>query len=52
MKMQKKQILIIMYEDNKIEDIIRFDATENNINLIKEVIEKGVTELKFNHFSC
>ena len=44
------QILIIMYENNKILDIIRFDATENNIKLIKEVIKNNRTELKFDEY--
>ena len=44
------QILIIMYEEEKIKDIIRFDATENNIKLVKEGITKGKTDLKFNEY--
>lgn len=39
-----------MYEEDKIKDIIRFDATENNINLIKEVIKNNKTNLKFNEY--
>lgn len=44
------QLLIIMYEKEKIVDIVRFDATENNIKLIKEIIEKRKTSLKFNEY--
>lgn len=44
------QILIIMYEKEEIKDIIRFDATENNIRLVKEGITKGKTGLKFNEY--
>lgn len=44
------QILFIMHKENKIVDILRFDATDNNIQLIKEVIEKGSTELQFNEY--
>ena len=44
------QILIIMYEEEEIKDIIRFDATENNIRLVKEGITKGKTDLKFNEY--
>lgn len=44
------QILLIGYTDEKIVDIIRFDATENNIRLLKEVIKNNKTELKFNEY--
>lgn len=44
------QILFIMYQDNKIKDILIFDATENNIRLIKEVIKNNSTSLKFNEY--
>lgn len=46
------QLLLIMVEDltDKIGDIIRFDATENNIELIKEVIKNNKTERKFDEF--
>lgn len=44
------QILFIMYEENKIVDIIRFDATDNNIKLIQEVIKNNKTDLKFNKY--
>lgn len=44
------QILFIMYQDNKIKDILRFDATGNNIKLIKEVIKNNKTNLKFNEY--
>lgn len=44
------QILIIMHKNDKIEDIIRFDATENNIKLIKEVLKNGKTDLKFDEY--
>lgn len=47
---KSNQILIIMHKDNKIVDIIRFDATENNIKLIKEVLKNNKTELKFNEY--
>lgn len=47
---ESNQILIIMHQYNKIIDIIRFDATENNIKLIKEVIENNSTNLKFNEY--
>lgn len=45
------QILFIMHEDKKIEDVIRFDATENNIKLINEVVKTGKTELKLNEYT-
>ena len=44
------QLLIIFYDKEKIKDIIRFDATENNIKLIKEIIENGKSDLKFNEY--
>ena len=44
------QLLIVMYEKNKIVDIVRFDATENNIKLIKEILETGKTNLKWNEY--
>jgi hypothetical protein len=44
------QILLIMHKDNKIADIIRFDATENNIKLIKEVLKDNKTDLKFDEY--
>lgn len=44
------QLLLIMHNNEKILDIIRFDATENNIKLIKEVIKNNKTELKFDEY--
>lgn len=44
------QLLIIMHNRKKIIDIVRFDATENNIKLIKEVIKNNKTDLKFNEY--
>lgn len=44
------QILLIAYTDEKIIHIVRFDATENNIRLLKEVIKNNKTELKFNEY--
>lgn len=44
------QILFIMHQDKKIVDIIRFDASENNIKLINEVAKTGKTELKLNEY--
>ena len=49
--MQKSnQILIIMHDNIKILDIIRFDATENNIKLIKEVLKNNKSDLKFDEY--
>ncbi len=45
-----KQILLVMYECEEIQDILRFDATENNIKLIKEVIKNNTTNLKFSEY--
>ena len=39
-----------MHDRKKIIDIVRFDATENNIKLIKEVIKNNKTDLKFNEY--
>lgn len=42
------QILIIFYESEKVVDILRVDATENNIRLVKELLKDGNSKLKFN----
>ena len=51
-QIQEKEVYMKMLEreEEKIKDIIRFDATENNIKLVKEGITKGKTDLKFNEY--
>ena len=44
------QLLLIIHNNEKIIDIVRFDATENNIRLLKEVIKNNKTELKFDEY--
>ncbi len=46
------QLLIIAVneEAEKIGDIVRVDPTENNIKLVKEVIENNKTNLKWDEF--
>lgn len=44
------QILFVMYENEKIIDIIRVDATENNIKFVKEVLKNGKSDLKLNQY--
>lgn len=52
-KEESPQVLMILYETgkDKIADIIRFDATENNIKYVKEVIETGTSDLKWDHYN-
>ncbi len=49
-KEERPQLLMICHKDNKIGDIVRVDATENNIKLIKEIIKDNKTNLKWNEF--
>ena len=46
------QLLMICIDEStkKIGDIVRVDATENNIKLVKEIIEKNKTDLKWNEY--
>lgn len=44
------QILFVMYEDKEIKDIIRVDATENNIRWVKEMLKEGKSDLKLNEY--
>ena len=46
------QLLMICIDEEtkKIGDIVRVDATENNIKLVKEVIEKNKSDLKFDEY--
>lgn len=46
----KPQILMVASKNDKISDIIRVDATDNNIRLVKEIIKSGKSELKFNEY--
>ncbi|MCQ2978253.1 MAG: hypothetical protein MJ245_00450 [Clostridia bacterium] len=44
-------LMVCANEDTgKIGDIIRVDPTENNIKLVKEVIENNKTDLKFDEY--
>jgi hypothetical protein len=47
---ESPQILMIAHKDNKIKDIARVDATENNIQLLKDIKKYNKTSLKFNEF--
>lgn len=46
------QLLMICIDEEtqKIGDIVRVDATENNIKLVKEIIEKNQTDLKWDEY--
>jgi len=47
---ESPQVLVIIYKEDNIIDIVRFDATENNIKLVKEVIETQKTTLKLDEY--
>ena len=47
---ERPQLLMICHKANKIGDIVRVDATENNIKLIKEIIKNNKTDLKWDEF--
>ena len=47
---KKPKLLMICHKDNKIGDIVRVDATENNIKLIKEIIKNNKSNLKWNEY--
>lgn len=38
---KKPQVVLFTIEDDKVVDAIRFDATDNNIEMVKIFIEKG-----------
>ena len=42
----KPQVVLFIIEDDKVADAIRFDATDNNVELAKIFIEKGNEGLK------
>ena len=46
----RPQLLMICHKDNKIGDIVRVDATENNIKLIKEIIKNNKSDLRWDEF--
>ena len=48
----KPQILIIWRNEDltTIEDIVRYDATENNIKLVKEIIAKKIEKGSFDEY--
>lgn len=43
---RKPQVVLFTVEDDKVVDAIRFDATDNNIEMTKIFIEKGVEGIK------
>lgn len=43
---KEPQIVVFWLEDNKCYDALRYDATENNIEMTKIFLEKGITYLK------
>ena len=47
---KSNQILFIMYEKDKIVDIVRFDATENNLLLVKDILDNKKTDRKYDEF--
>lgn len=47
---KSNQILFIMYEKDKIIDIVRFDATDNNLLLVKDVLENNKTDKKYDEY--
>lgn len=47
---ESNQILIIGYENDKILDIVRFDATENNLLLINDVLKNNETNRVFDEY--
>ncbi len=47
---KSNQILFIMYEKDKIVDIVRFDATENNLSLVKDVLDGKKTDRKYDEY--
>ena len=51
-KNESTQILMIALDtnENKIADICRVDATENNVTLVTELINQGSSELKFDEY--
>ena len=52
----KPQVVLFMIEDDRVVDALRFDATENNIEMTKIFIEKGneglkASGMKFNEYN-
>lgn len=46
----KAQILWVMVSGERIDDIVRIDATENNIKICKTLASGGVPETKFDEY--
>ena len=42
----KPQVVLFTIEDDKVIDALRYDATDNNIEITKIIIEKGVEGVK------
>jgi hypothetical protein len=45
----KPQVVLFFIEDDKCVDAIRYDATENNIEITKDILTNGINGRKF-HF--
>ena len=43
----KPQIVLFFIKDDKCIDALRYDATENNIKITKDILTNGVNERKF-----
>jgi len=41
------QVVVFSYENDKVVDAIRYDATENNLNITKDIMENGINGRKF-----
>ena len=45
---QKPQIVLFFLKGEKCEDALRYDATENNLKITKDILENGINGRRFN----